>query len=88
MAQTLPLLLLAVLNSLSCHSEVRARDPDVEEEEAVGNGGRAQHISGTFGTAHLPLPHEHHGIPKPLEGKPQNSASTSRETVHPSAQRG
>ncbi|XP_016086775.1 multimerin-2-like [Sinocyclocheilus grahami] len=88
MAQTLPLLLLAVLNSLSCHSEVRARDPDVEEEETVGTRGRAQRISGTFGTAHLPLPHEHHGIPKPSEGKPQNSASPSRETVHPSAQRG
>ncbi|XP_016124355.1 multimerin-2-like [Sinocyclocheilus grahami] len=88
MAQTLLLLLLAVLNSLSCHSEVRARDPDVEEEEAVGIGGRAQHISGTFGTAHLPLPHENHGIPKPSDGNPQNSVSSSRETVHPSAQRG
>ncbi|XP_073683807.1 multimerin-2 [Garra rufa] len=85
MAQTLPLLLLAVLNSMSCHSEVRARDPDVEEEEGVGIGGRAQH---TFGTAHLPLSDEHHGIPKPLDDNPPNSASTSRETVHPSAQRG
>ncbi|KAK2876430.1 hypothetical protein QQF64_004782 [Cirrhinus molitorella] len=88
MAQTLPLLLLAVLNSMSCHSEVRARDPDVEEEEGVGIGGRAQHISGTFGTAHLPLFYEHHGIPKPSDDNPQNSASTPRETVHPSAQRG
>ncbi|XP_050979886.1 multimerin-2 isoform X2 [Labeo rohita] len=87
MAQTLPLLLLAVLNSLSCHSEVRARDPDVEEEEAVGIGKRVQHISGTFETAHLPLSHEHHGIPK-SDDNAQNSASHSRETIHPSAQRG
>ncbi|XP_026132153.1 multimerin-2 isoform X1 [Carassius auratus] len=88
MGRTLPLLLLAVLNSLSCHSEVRARDPDVEEEETAGTGGRAQQIPATFRTAHLPLPHEHHDIPKPSEGKPQNSASPSRETEHPSAQRG
>ncbi len=32
--------------------------------------------------------HMNHGIPKPSDGKPQNSASTSREPVHPSAQRG
>ncbi|XP_043109681.1 multimerin-2 isoform X2 [Puntigrus tetrazona] len=80
MAQTLPLLLLAVLNTLSCHSEVRARDPDVEEEEAVGTGERTQHISGTFGSTHLPL--------TPSEGKTHNSVSTTKETVHPIAQRG
>ncbi|KAK7134749.1 hypothetical protein R3I93_017996 [Phoxinus phoxinus] len=68
MAQTVPLLLLAVLNSLSCHSEVRARDPDVEEEEAVGIGGRAHHTPVTFG-----MPHEHHSIPVPPAG--------SKETI-------
>lgn len=83
MAQTLPLLLLAVLNSLSCHSEVRARDPDVEEEEAVGARGRGHHMPGTFG-----MPHKHHSIPVPPDGTPQNSAPPSKETIHQPEKRG
>jgi len=75
MAQTVPLLLLAVLNSLSCHSEVRARDPDVEEEEAVGTGGRAHHMPVTFG-----MPHGHHSIPV--------SPAGSKETIRLPAKRG
>ncbi|XP_051523989.1 multimerin-2-like isoform X2 [Myxocyprinus asiaticus] len=92
MAHALPLLLFAVLNALSCHSEVRARDPDTEEEEAVGLGGWAKQMPGTFGTAHLTKPHEHqhHGISAsmPSVGTPQNSAHPSRETVHPPTHRG
>ncbi|KAG1954703.1 multimerin-2 [Pimephales promelas] len=75
MAQTVPLLLLAVLNSLSCHSEVRARDPDVEEEEAVGTGGRAHHMPVTFG-----MPYGHHSIPV--------SPAGSKETIRLPAKRG
>ncbi|XP_056325246.1 LOW QUALITY PROTEIN: multimerin-2 [Danio aesculapii] len=83
MAQTLPLLLLAVLNSLSCHSEVRARDPDVEEEEAVGNRGRP---TGTIEMAHL-MEQSHQGIPMPSAGTVQDSADL-RETVLSPARRG
>lgn len=91
MAQTLPLLVLAVLNSLSCHSEVRARDPDVEEEEAVGLGERAQQMPGAFGTDHLPThDHRHHSITDSMApvGAPQNSVNPLRERLHPPAHRG
>ncbi|KAI7796639.1 putative multimerin-2 [Triplophysa rosa] len=91
MAQTLPLLVFAVLNSLSCHSEVRARDPDVEEEEAVGLGERAQQMPGAFGTDHLPThDHRHHSISVSMApvGAPQNSVNPLRERLHPPAHRG
>ncbi|XP_051968302.1 multimerin-2-like isoform X2 [Xyrauchen texanus] len=92
MAQALPLLLFAVLNALSCHSEVRARDPDVEEDEAVGLGGWAQQMPGIFGTAHLTKPQEHQqhdsSASMPPVGTTQNSAHPLRETVHPPAHRG
>ncbi|XP_051959376.1 multimerin-2 isoform X2 [Xyrauchen texanus] len=86
MAHTLPLLMFAVLNALSCHSEVRARDPDTDEEAAVALGGWAKQMPGTFGTTHLTKSHEqqHHGTSAsmPSPGTPQNSANPSRETVH------
>ncbi|KAA0725160.1 hypothetical protein E1301_Tti005872 [Triplophysa tibetana] len=91
MAQTLPLLVLAVLNSLSCHSEVRARDPDVEEDETVGLGERAQQMPGAFGTDHLAThDHRHHSISDSMApvGAPQNSVNPLRERLHPPAHRG
>ncbi|XP_055031111.2 multimerin-2 isoform X1 [Misgurnus anguillicaudatus] len=91
MAKTLTFLMFAVLNALSCHSEVRARDPDVEEEETLGHG-RTQRMPGTFGTTHLPIPHDHRHPGTPISmasaGTPQNSANPIRERVHPSTHRG
>lgn len=87
MAQTWPLLVFAVLNSLSCHSEVRARDPDVEEEEATGLGERAQQMPSAFGTDHLATrDHRQHGTSVSMA--PQNSLKPLRERLHPSAHRG
>lgn len=91
MAQTWPLLVFAVLNSLSCHSEVRARDPDVEEEEATGLGERAQQMPSAFGTDHLATrDHRQHGTSVSMApvGAPQNSVKALRERLHPSAHRG
>lgn len=85
------LFVFAVLNALSCHSEVRARDPDVEEEEAVGLGERAQQMPGAFEGDHRHIPHDqHHGTPISMApvGAPQNSVNHLREKLNPSAHRG
>ncbi|KAK1794127.1 hypothetical protein P4O66_011027 [Electrophorus voltai] len=67
----LPLQLLLVallLNTMPCHAELRARDPDVAEGPTAGLGGwPQQQAPGIFRAAHWPIPHGHHGTGRALQ---------------------
>ncbi|MCI4384478.1 hypothetical protein PGIGA_G00039150 [Pangasianodon gigas] len=79
-------LLLAMLLFSSCLSELRARDPDVEEKEKP-------ELKSSFSTAHIPVPlgHEHLSRSGQLDTQletPQSPLPFLRESSHQPARRG
>uniref|UniRef100_W5K444 Multimerin-2-like n=1 Tax=Astyanax mexicanus TaxID=7994 RepID=W5K444_ASTMX len=89
----LKLLVAMLLHPALCHAGLRARDPDVEEEMHVLRDSEP----GTFGTAHLPVPHGHqhghghHSTAGPLQQAqsiPQSPLTPMRGSSQPPARTG
>lgn len=83
---TVLMLLLAMLLCSSCLSDLRARDPDVEENEKAG-------LESSFSTAHIPvsLGYEHLSRYGQLDTQletSQNPLPFLRESSHQPARRG
>ncbi|XP_030630992.1 multimerin-2 [Chanos chanos] len=87
----LPGLLLLLCVTTRC--DLRARDPDVEDDSG-GVRGWAQEMPGTPGMRHVPVPHGHghRGTPgprRPPPGEPrESSAPSSRDAPHQPARTG
>lgn len=83
---TVLMLLLAMLLCSSCLSELRVKDPDVEEKEKAG-------LKSSFSATHIPVPlgHEHLSRSGQLDTQletPQSPLPFLRESSHQPMRRG